>query len=764
MQIQKAFFQASDLPAQLIVVSLDRCVVLPGTIIIINLNNSFRQHIDFIQRENNGILGIVNSQNIETIKIGTLAKILAVQLSGQDVILEVKTVGRFQIKEVLTKNPLVVRFKFVQVENEQNNIKALYNTLCERFNKFLQLTGRQFLEGGFESISDRIDSMANALSTDIGWRQEILETIDVKKRLEKILNTLDLEMRKFETQIKIFQNIGKNLKNEQDKKILELLHQDIHKQLGITDDKEDDIAEYQKRLDSIDLPEKAREEAEKELERLSRMSPSSSEAEVVRTYLGLIIDLPWETYTEDGLDIKKARKILQEDHYGLESIKETIIENLAVKVLNPNARGAILCFVGPPGVGKTSMGKSIARALGREFYRISLGGVRDEAEIRGHRRTYIGALPGNIIQGIQRAGTNNPVFMLDEIDKLGSDHRGDPSSALLEALDPEQNNSFSDHYLSVPFDLSKVMFITTANDLYSIPNPLRDRMEVIQLPGYTQEEKVKIAEKHLVPRQIMSKGLADKNIQFSEAAIKNIIASYTAEAGVRELEQKIAKICRKIAVGIIENNSRGFKIHKQDVKKYLGNGQQCEQRLKNILPGVVAGLAWTPMGGELLYIETLVFKDPNPSCELTGQLGDVMQESAMIALNFAQANIGQFNIEDENFFNENKVHIHVPGGAVPKDGPSAGITMLTALISRATGKRVRDDIAMTGEITLRGDVVAVGGVKEKVLAAYREGIKCIILPKNNKQDIDDIPSEIKKKMQFKFFHNMIDAVNFALKD
>src|SRR3989339_724192 len=704
MQIQKAFFQASDLPAQLIVVSLDRCVVLPGTIIIINLNNSFRQHIDFIQRENNGILGIVNSQNIETIKIGTLAKILAVQLSGQDVILEVKTVGRFQIKEVLTKNPLVVRFKFVQVENEQNNIKALYNTLCERFNKFLQLTGRQFLEGGFESISDRIDSMANALSTDIGWRQEILETIDVKKRLEKILNTLDLEMRKFETQIKIFQNIGKNLKNEQDKKILELLHQDIHKQLGITDDKEDDIAEYQKRLDSIDLPEKAREEAEKELERLSRMSPSSSEAEVVRTYLGLIIDLPWETYTEDGLDIKKARKILQEDHYGLESIKETIIENLAVKVLNPNARGAILCFVGPPGVGKTSMGKSIARALGREFYRISLGGVRDEAEIRGHRRTYIGALPGNIIQGIQRAGTNNPVFMLDEIDKLGSDHRGDPSSALLEALDPEQNNSFSDHYLSVPFDLSKVMFITTANDLYSIPNPLRDRMEVIQLPGYTQEEKVKIAEKHLVPRQIMSKGLADKNIQFSEAALKNII------------------------------------------------------------PGVVAGLAWTPMGGELLYIETLVFKDPNPSCELTGQLGDVMQESAMIALNFAQANIGQFNIEDENFFNENKVHIHVPGGAVPKDGPSAGITMLTALISRATGKRVRDDIAMTGEITLRGDVVAVGGVKEKVLAAYREGIKCIILPKNNKQDIDDIPSEIKKKMQFKFFHNMIDAVNFALKD
>jgi ATP-dependent Lon protease len=535
----------------------------------------------------------------------------------------------------------------------------------------------------------------------------------------------------------------------------------IKEELGEQDETQVEIEEYRAKIEEKNLPPEARKEAERELDRLARMHPSSAEYTVASTYLDWITALPWHDSTPDNLDVIKAQKILDEDHYGLEKPKKRIIEYLAVRKLKPESKGPILCFVGPPGTGKTSLGQSIARALGRKFHRISLGGVRDEAEIRGHRRTYVGALPGRIIQGLRRAESNNPVFMLDEIDKVGSDFRGDPSSALLEVLDPEQNFSFSDHYLDVPFDLSRVMFITTANILDTIPPALRDRMEVLMLHGYTLDEKLKIAKRYLIPRQRDEHGLKAKQIKFSQSALKQIIAGYTREAGLRNLEREIANVCRGVASKIATGKAKTVTINLGDLHEYLGPIRfTSETKSRVSTAGVATGLAWTPTGGELLFIEATAMKGKK-GLTLTGQLGDVMKESATAALSFIRSNAKSLNV-DEDFFDSHDLHIHVPAGAIPKDGPSAGVTMLTALTSLLTGKTIHKDLAMTGEITLRGQVLPVGGIKEKVLAAHRAGIKEIILPEWNQKDLEDVPAKVKKEIRFHFVDKMRDVLKLAL--
>ncbi|MGD8273444.1 MAG: endopeptidase La, partial [Desulfobacterales bacterium] len=535
----------------------------------------------------------------------------------------------------------------------------------------------------------------------------------------------------------------------------------IKEELGEKDESQVEIEEYRVKIEEKNLPTEARKEAERELDRLSRMHPSSAEYTVASTYLDWITALPWHESTPDAVDIKKAQKILDEDHYGLEKPKRRIIEYLAVRKLKPESKGPILCFAGPPGTGKTSLGQSIARALGRKFHRISLGGVRDEAEIRGHRRTYVGALPGRIIQGLRRAESNNPIFMLDEIDKVGSDFRGDPSSALLEVLDPEQNFSFTDHYLDVAFDLSKVMFITTANILDTIPPALRDRMEVLMLHGYTLDEKLKIAKRYLIPRQRDEHGLQAKQIKFSQGALKQIISGYTREAGLRNLEREIANVCRGVASKIATGKAKAVTINLDDIHGYLGPIRfTSETKSRVSTPGVVTGLAWTPTGGELLFIEATAMKGKK-GLTLTGQLGDVMKESATAALSFIRSNAKALDV-DEDFFDTHDIHIHVPAGAIPKDGPSAGVTMLTALTSMLIGKTIHKDLAMTGEITLRGQVLPVGGIKEKVLAAHRAGIKEIILPAWNQKDLEDVPANIKKEIRFHFVDKMKDVLELAL--
>jgi ATP-dependent Lon protease len=542
------------------------------------------------------------------------------------------------------------------------------------------------------------------------------------------------------------------------------LHQQlkaIRKELGEKDEAAVEIEEYKAKIKEKKLPEEARKEAEREINRLSRMHPSSAEYTVASTYLDWLTVLPWYESTTDSLDIKKARKILDDDHFGLKKPKKRIIEYLAVRKLNPESKGPILCFAGPPGTGKTSLGRSIARALGRKFIRISLGGVRDEAEIRGHRRTYVGALPGRIIQGIRRAESNNPVFMLDEIDKLGSDFRGDPSSALLEVLDPEQNFSFTDHYLDVSFDLSKVMFITTANILEPIPPALRDRMEVLELLGYTQDEKIRIATRYLIPRQREAHGLKASQISFSKGTLQKIISGYTREAGLRNLEREIATICRGVATKIAEGEAESAKITVKDIVDYIGHVRfASEVSARTLTPGLAMGLAWTQAGGELLFVEATAMKGKK-HLTLTGQLGDVMKESATTALSFIRTNAVSLGIA-EDFFETQDIHIHIPAGAIPKDGPSAGVTMLTALTSLLTHKKIQKDLAMTGEITLRGQVLPVGGVKEKVLAAHRAGIKTIIMPSWNKKDLEDIPEKIKSEIHFHFADKMMDVLKIAL--
>jgi len=611
--------------------------------------------------------------------------------------------------------------------------------------------------------NDLSDFLAANINLDTVQKQELLEELNIKERLRKLTVFLNHEVEVLEIGSRIQDQVQSELGKGQREFFLREQLKAIQKELGELDEKTIEINELREQIDESGMNEEARKEAERELDRLENMPAAAAEYTVARTYLDWMVNLPWQKSTEDNLDVKRAARILDEDHYDLERVKERIVEYLAVRNIKEDTKGPILCFVGPPGVGKTSLGHSIARALGRTFHRISLGGVRDEAEIRGHRRTYVGALPGRIIQGLRKAGTSNPVFMLDEVDKLGVDFRGDPAAALLEVLDPEQNNSFSDHYLDVPFDLSKVMFITTANVLFTIPPALLDRMEVLELPGYTEPEKIKIAKQFLVPRQIEEHGLTDSDLTIEDSALHGIIRNYTREAGVRNLEREVAGLCRKIARKVAEGGKGPFKVTGDDLHDMLGPikfRQEVIGQADEI--GVSTGLAWTEAGGDVLFVEAESYPGKG-NLSLTGKLGEVMQESARAAVTYARANADELGI-DKDFFEKNDVHIHVPAGAIPKDGPSAGVTMAVALISTATDRPVIKDIAMTGEITLRGKVLPVGGIKEKVIAAHRAGVKKVILPEENEKDLEEVPDFVKEDMQFSFVKEVSEIIRQVLRD
>jgi ATP-dependent Lon protease len=654
-------------------------------------------------------------------------------------------------------------------------VEAMMRTVKEQSERILQLRG--IVSPDALSILEAIDDpgrladlVASNLRLKVEESQHVLEIIDPIERLKHVNGLLSKEMELSEVQARIQSQAKEEMSKTQREYFLREQLRAIQQELGEVDEKGKEMEEYQAKIDKVGMPDEVKKEANKQLDRLKMMHQDSAEANIIRTYLDWMTDLPWGHSTRDSLDIKKAAVILDEDHYGLDKVKQRILEYLAVRKLNPNKKGAILCFVGPPGVGKTSLGRSIARALGREFYRLSIGGVRDEAEIRGHRRTYIGAMPGRVIQGIKQAGSNNPVFMIDEVDKIGQDFRGDPSSALLEVLDPEQNFSFQDHYLNVPFDLSRVMFITTANLMDPIPGPLKDRMEIIELPGYTDQEKLQIAKRYLVKRQITENGLTLDDVSFTDDAILDVINHYTKEAGVRNLEREIGSIVRKVARHVAEKEGKRKKVYRitaKTVPNYLGVPKYMpEQERTEHEVGVATGLAWTPFGGEILYIETSVLpskEGKGGALVLTGQLGDVMKESAQAGLTYARSRADMLGISSA-FTRESDVHIHVPAGAIPKDGPSAGITMATAVISALTNRKVRKDIAMTGEITLRGKVLPIGGLKEKTLAAHRNKIFELIIPKDNMKDLEDVPPVIKGKVTFHPVSSMDEVLELVFVD
>jgi ATP-dependent Lon protease len=701
--------------------------------------------------------------------VGTAALILKMSKPDENATqLLVQGAGRFRVLEYLQDKPyLRARIEPIPEKTIKDmEVDAMISNLVGLYEKVLELSPYVPKElGGLAKSLDEggmlADLIASSLNISKEEKQKILEAEDVKERLTEVTRLINRELQVLDLGKKIQSQVKQDMDKAQRDFYLRQQLKAIKEELGEKDEDKTALEDYRAKIAEKNLPEEAKKEAERELERLARMHPSSAEYTVATTYLDWLTVLPWSESTEDILDIKKAQKVLDEDHYDLEKVKKRIIEYLAVRKLKPDSKGPILCFVGPPGTGKTSLGRSIARALGRKFVRISLGGVRDEAEIRGHRRTYVGALPGRIIQGIRRAERNNPVFMLDEIDKVGTDFRGDPSSALLEVLDPEQNFSFSDHYLDVPFDLSKVMFITTGNILDTIPPALRDRMEVLDLLGYTQDEKVKIAQRYLIPRQLEAHGLAAKQLTITAGAIRRVISGYTREAGLRNLERELAAICRGVASVVAAGYEGSTRVSARDIHKFLGPVRfrsEVSERIST--PGVAAGLAWTQTGGDLLFVEATGMKGKH-ALTLTGQLGDVMKESATAALSFVRSHAKEIGVP-EDFYENQEIHIHVPAGAIPKDGPSAGVTMLTALASLLTDKTVASDLAMTGEITLRGQVLPVGGVKEKVLAAHRAGIKTIILPKWNEKDLVDVPKKVQTALQFHFVDTMDEVLRIAL--
>ncbi len=702
-------------------------------------------------------------------KIGTVARILKVyNLPDGSKSVFVQGLYRAEIFNLVQQEPYLKGFvqRIEDKKAEGIETEALVATIKNGFRKAVDLAPDLTPEHlglilNTEDPGHVADMAMWLINIPVKEKQEVLEELGVQERLKKSNLYLSKLVQRLELGNKIQTEVQDEINKSQRDYFLREQMKAIKHELG-EDEGNVEVDELRKKIEEGNFPEEVKTTASKELDRLQRMHASSAEYTVSRTYLDWILDLPWSTSTEDNLDIKAAEKSLAKDHYGLEKVKKRILEYLAVRKLKDDMRGPILCFVGPPGVGKTSLGKSIAKALGRKFVRMSLGGVHDEAEIRGHRRTYIGALPGRIIQGIKKAGSNNPVFMLDEVDKLGMDFRGDPSSALLEVLDPEQNFSFSDHYLEIPFDLSKVMFIATANMMEPIPPALRDRMEIIEIPSYVDDEKLHIAKNFLVPKQIGEHGLKEKQINFTDEAIHFLISGYTREAGVRSLERKIADVSRGVAMEVAGGEKKQFIIDREAVVKYLGNQKfflEVSERINK--PGIATGLAWTPVGGDILFIEATKMKGKG-SLILTGQLGDVMKESAQAALSFIGANAEALGVEPD-FREKYDIHVHVPAGAIPKDGPSAGVTMLTALVSLLTGRLVRNDLAMTGEITLRGAVLPIGGVKEKVIAAVRSGIKTVILPKKNEHDLDEVPPHVRDELKFKFVSEMPEVLGFALR-
>jgi len=716
----------------------------------------------------------INTENPEPndlYEVGTVGMIMRMlKLPDGRVKILVQGISKARIESYAQTEPYY-QVKIAKVEEQKPakltlEVEALMRNVKEQVEKMSSL-GKIMLPDVMvviENIDDPgklADLVASNLGLKVETAQAILELSDAVEKLKKVNEIISKELEVLTMQQKIQADARGEIDKSQREYFLREQMKAIQKELGETDERAEEINELRKKIEEAQMPEKVYAEADKQLKRLERMHPDAAESGVIRTYIETLSELPWSKSSQDNLDIKAAKKVLDEDHYDLEKVKDRILEYLSVRKLKEKLKGPILCFVGPPGVGKTSLGRSIARALGREFFRMSLGGIRDEAEIRGHRRTYVGAMPGRIVQGIKNCGTNNPVFMLDEVDKVGADFRGDPSAALLEVLDPEQNFAFADHYLGVPFDLTNVMFITTANLADPIIPALRDRMEVIHLAGYTEEEKMGISRKFLIPRQLTENGITEENINITDAALRSVITNYTRESGLRNLEREIGNICRKVARQIAEGRKRPVRITPASLHKYLGAPRFLpeEEREKDEV-GVATGLAWTETGGDILYIEATTMKGKG-GVTLTGHLGEVMKESAQAALSYVRSRAASLGIK-EDVFAKTDIHIHVPAGAIPKDGPSAGVTMATAITSALCGKPVSKDVAMTGEVTLRGRVLPIGGLKEKTLAARRAGIKTVIIPKRNSKDLDDLPKIVKQSLKFVMAESMDDVLETAL--
>ena len=785
----------SNYPDTLPILPLRGVVVYPQTAVPLTVGQPRSiQLVDDVVASDK-LVGLVASTNpeLETpgpgdlYRVGTIATVHRLLKAPDGTIrLLVQGMERFRLGEFIAEEPYLKAKIHLAPElvEEGLEVDAMARNARDQFEQIAQLLPSlpEELISSVLSLEDPLQTVytiANFQRIDLTDAQNILEIDSVTEKLRKLVSLLVRELEVLTLGQKIQNEAREEIEKVQREYFLREQMKAIQRELGEKDEQAVEAEEFRKKIDESQMPEEAEKQARRELERLSRLPTAAAEYGVIRTYLDWLVSLPWEKMTEDNLDIAHARKILDKDHYGLEDVKERILEFLAIRKLRlerageikttsedkirREREGVILCFVGPPGVGKTSLGQSIARAMGRKFIRISLGGVRDEAEIRGHRRTYIGSMPGRILQALRRNETRNPVFMLDEIDKLVFDYHGDPASALLEVLDPEQNSAFRDHYLEVAYDLSQIFFITTANSLETIPGPLRDRMEIIFLSGYTDKEKVEIAKGYLIPRQIRENGLRKKEINFSNAALQKIIRGYTREAGVRNLERRIGAICRKVGTRIAEGKSETFKITPDAVEDFLEHpifhGSE-EISLRTSVPGVVPGLAWTPYGGEVLFIESTRMPG-SKGFQITGSIGNVMKESARAALSYVRARTDELELDNE-FFNKTDIHLHVPAGATPKDGPSAGVTMATSLVSLVSGRKVKKKLGMTGEITLRGHVLPVGGIKEKVLAAHRNGLKTVILPKRNEFDLDDVPEEIKRKMKFIFAETVDEVLSAAL--
>ena len=766
-----------SVPTELPILPLRGVVVFPSAIVPLLISRGGSLKVVEEALAGNRMLGLVAQKNPEDEEPdvnglyarGTAGRILKMlKYPDNSVRILVQGLRRIETTDYTQRAPLLrARVRHLaDVNDPSKDIEAIQAHMVNQFAKFVSMI--PYLPDELQVVVMNIkdpgkvtDLIASNLNISLEEKQDLLSTLEVRARLEKLSTILNREIELLELGHKIQSQVQSELSKNQKEFYLRQQMRAIQKELGEGDARTGEIEELRQKMEAANMPAEARKAAEAELERLRIIPPESAEHTVVRTYLEWLLNLPWAVSTDDNLDIPHARQVLDEDHYDLEKIKDRILEYLAVRKLKKDPKGPILCFVGPPGTGKTSLGRSIARAMGRKFVRMSLGGIRDEAEIRGHRRTYIGSLPGRILQNIRNAGSNNPLFILDEIDKLGADFRGDPASALLEVLDPEQNNTFVDHYLDVPFDLSKVMFLTTANLLDPIPPPLRDRMEIIELAGYTEEEKLQIAQRHLIPKQRGENGLEEKDITFTVDGLLHVIRHYTREAGLRNLEREIGTLCRKVARRITEGNTESVTIDPTKVREFLGAERFFSETAERTQePGVAIGLAWTPMGGDIMFIESTKMTGKK-ALTLTGHLGDVMKESAQAAMSYVRARAERLGIAPD-FFENLDIHVHVPAGAVPKDGPSAGVTVATSLASLLSGRLVRHDLAMTGEITLRGKVLPVGGIKEKVLGAHRAGVTTVIMPRRNQKDLEDIPESVRSEMRFIFVDTMDEVLEHAL--